>query len=325
MNPIHIVTADVRYQYVAVLCGCALSMLATGAAAATLSGVNFGNSGSGLDWSSDLGLDYGKPATDEAGIGGGTTTPARPNFAGFAGGETLFNAISRPEFGGLSSQFQATVAATGDVVGNIHYAKISNSVPAPFLGIYGLFAASTINEALGFSDAPTGGIIGPSHVFYAYSYRISGAGAMDMSYDINFGDGFVGESGIAFGPRSGTRFGVKGLTRGDGGNSFSGGGATSVRINFGLANGAGSALPGGAASLEIWYTFSGEPIATAPIPLPAPVWLLGSALGGLGFLRRHIAAPDLKMSAHHNGIDATRGHLMIAARRPASILASCGT
>ncbi len=289
MNPIYRITSPVRYRHVAALCGCGLSLLAAGASAATLNGVNFGNSGSGLDWSSDLGLDYFKPATDEAGIGGGTTTPARPNFAGFAGGETLFNAISRPEFGGLSSQFQATVAATGDVVGNIHYAKISNSVPVPFLGVYGLFAASTISEALGFSDAPTGGILGPSHVFYAYSYRLSGAGAMDMSYDINFGDGDFGESGVAFGPRSGTRFGVKGLTRGDGGNSFSGGGATSVFINFGLANGSGSVLPGGAGSLEIWYTFSGEPITTAPVPIPAAAWLLGSALGGLGWLRRRAA------------------------------------
>ena len=132
-------------------------------------------------------------------MGVGTTTPARPNVTGFVGGDTLFNAISRSEFGGLFRQFQATVAATGDGVGNIHYANISNTVPA--VGIYGVFAASTIAETLGFSDTPTGGILGPSHVFYAYSCRISGAGAMDRSYGINFGDGFVGENGIAFGPR----------------------------------------------------------------------------------------------------------------------------
>lgn len=55
-----------------------------------------------------------------------------------------------------------------------------------------MFADSHISEWLNFSDAPTGGAIGPSHVFYAYSFRITGSGAMEMSYGINFGDGDVG-------------------------------------------------------------------------------------------------------------------------------------
>ena len=112
-----------------------VGMAATFAQAASLTGVQFPNSGSGFNWSSDLGIDYGKAATDEPGYGGGITLPARPNYAGFDGGESLYNHLERADFG-LLSEFKANVAAAGDVEGKTHYVKITNTVPA--VGIYGL-------------------------------------------------------------------------------------------------------------------------------------------------------------------------------------------
>ena len=95
------------------------------------------------------------------------------------------------------------------------------------------------------SGAPTGEIRGPSHVYYALSYRITAGGEVRMSYNNNLGGGFVGQNDIAAAPVSGTVFGAAGLVEGNYSNAFDGSGMTGLGVDLTVFNPSGSVLAGG--------------------------------------------------------------------------------
>ena len=246
-------------------------------------------SGSWFDWSSDLfnplilglpdracvyptaTLDCSDPRRPH-----GTTTPSDLAPFTLIAGQQVETNISRTINGPMSSTMTMDVQSAGGVEGNISHVRIDLSVGQLNAFGYGLFSYGSVGNLLSFS-----GVSSSAPLYYYTEWTIDAllAGDARMSYDIRLGADGVTASDVAAGDLSG---------------NFSGsvtGNSLSPSFFLGLATPAAAGLPGTSAVLDIWMTFSSEPVTKLPgddpkpVPEPGSVPLLVLAAGLLAAVR----------------------------------------
>lgn len=209
----------------------------------------------------------------------GTTTP--PNLTPFSliAGQTVQAQVSRDIVGPMLASLTADVQPAGDIEGEVTHFRFDSAVG--WLGGYGLFTSSLATGLLSF-----GGVGAATPLYFHMEWLLEGESTTTdtrMSYDLNLNSGDPGLRGsnVAVGDRSGSRSGsVVGLS------------AWSPSFLLGLANPAGSPQGTASAVLDIWLTFSNQPVFELPrpdqaVPEPAtPALVLAGALLATALARR---------------------------------------
>lgn len=269
------------------------------AAAVVFQGWNAGVSATRFDWSSDLfnpqllGLPdiacvYSQATAtcaDSRYPHGVTTPPGLPAFSLIAG-QTV-SARAETSIGGpMRAALTAELQAAGDIEGGVTHFRFDNAVSSLAQYGYGLF---TIGQGLGLLQF--GGIGPQTELYYHMEWELQASatdGGARMDYDLEFlgADATLRGSGLPLQALSGSRTGkVTGVS------------ALSPQFLFGLHTPAGVGTPQTRAtgSLDIWLTFSTQPIFDLPddggpgggtVPEPAPWVLMGAAALAAGTSRR---------------------------------------
>lgn len=270
------------------------------AAAVVFQGWNAGVSATRFDWSSDL-FDarlLGLPdiacvyaqvtatCADSRYPHGSTTPPGLPAFSLIAG-QTVSTRAERSIGGPMRAAMTAELQAAGDIEGGVTHFRFDNAVPSLARFGYGLF---TLGQGLGRLEF---GGIGPQTALYYFmewelqASATDGGARMDYGLEISGADATLRGNGLPLQALSGSRAG-----------SVTGVSVLSPQFLFGLHTPAGVGTPQTLAtgSLDIWLTFSTQPIFDLPndgggggggtVPEPAPWALLGAAAAAAVTRRR---------------------------------------
>lgn len=262
----------------AVLLALPLAVAASGVeAAAVFNGWNAGSaSGSSFDWSSDLFGSLGLQDTacvyptasatcSDTRRPHGTTTP--PDLVPFSliAGQQVQTRVARSIGGPMLASMTADVQAAGDIEGRVTHMRFDQAVS--WLSGYGLFTQSDARNLFVF-----GGVAADTALYYYMEWRIDaealGAGArMDYSVEINGNDPSLRGAGLVPADLSGSRAGM-----------FTGG-ILAPQFSFALDTPAGAARSSASGALDIWVTFSSQPVFDLPgagpgVPEPGTLSLL---------------------------------------------------
>lgn len=281
----------------AVLLALPMAVAASGAdAAVVFNGWNAGSaSGSSFDWSSDL---FGPLGLQDAACvyptasatcsdprrPHGTTTPPDLVPLSLIAGQQVRTRVARDIGGPMLASMTADMQAAGDIEDRVTHVRFDHAVS--WLSGYGLFTRSDARNLLGF-----GGVGAGTPLYYYMQWRIDaealGAGArMDYSVEINGNDPSLRGAGLAPADLSGSRAGM-----------FTGG-ILAPQFSFALSTPAGAARSSASGALDIWMTFSSQPVfglpGTAPgVPEPGtlPLLLAAGLLAAVRAGRRGGAKP----------------------------------
>jgi PEP-CTERM motif len=264
-------------------------------AAVVFNGWNAGHSSSSFGWSSDLfganALGLPDIACVYPGVSAicsdpryphGTTTP--PNLAPFSliKGQQVQTRVSRPW--PMLASMTADVQAAGDIEDQVTHLRFDHAVA--WLSGYGLFTQSDARNLLVF-----GGVGANTALYYYVEWAIdaddAAPGAL-MNYSVEINGSNPAQRGSGLRPQD---------LRGSYAGSTLGASVLSPQFSFSLYTPAGAPRTTAAASLDIWMTFSSEPVFSLPapggsVPEPGtlPLLLAGALCAAVGAWRRREGA-----------------------------------